>query len=201
MAFSAAFVAFHACSSDEANDPSTAKSQLLVQKSKEFAKRYGVDLVLNESTLDETSKTLTVEQMEKDYQEWANMKIQMKLSDVNHAKSTNKLRLTKRRASFEATNIHGEYKDVASNDASFYVEVEYNLGNGSKGLVNVEVSRNNSRGRTTLVPTGFTIRNANDYSFTAVGTVYMSGGKYNGTVRVWIDRSIDGRLEVDILPL
>ena len=60
------------CSSDEVDEAQGNKKELLLKKSKEFAKKYGVEMELNEDSLDVMAHTLTVEQMEKDYQEWAN---------------------------------------------------------------------------------------------------------------------------------
>lgn len=63
------FVAFHACSSDENNDPQPmTKTQLLLKKSKEFAQKYNVDLEVDEAQLEKVADTLSVEQMERDYQ-------------------------------------------------------------------------------------------------------------------------------------
>ncbi len=69
----ATFVAFHACSSDENNDPQPmTKTQLLLKKSKEFAQKYNVDLEVDEAQLEKVADMLSVEQMERDYQAWVN---------------------------------------------------------------------------------------------------------------------------------
>lgn len=67
----ATFVAFQACSSDEMNEQPQTKAQLLLKKSREFAKKYGVKMELNEENIEEIAKTLTVEEMEQDYRNWA----------------------------------------------------------------------------------------------------------------------------------
>ena len=59
---------FSACTNDE-TDQALTKSQLLIKKSKEFAKKYNVDLRLKEENIDKIAETLTVDQMEKDYQD------------------------------------------------------------------------------------------------------------------------------------
>lgn len=61
---------FHACSSDDAQQSQT-KAQILLKKSKELAKKYNVDLHLKTENIDKIAGILTVEQMEKDYQDFA----------------------------------------------------------------------------------------------------------------------------------
>jgi len=62
---------FIACSQDEAEDTPT-KAELLKAKAAEFAKKYGVQMSLNEENIEQISETLTVEQMEQDFQAFAN---------------------------------------------------------------------------------------------------------------------------------
>ena len=51
----AAKVAFHACQADdEADSQLSPKAQLLLKKSREFAKKYNVDMTLNEDNIEET---------------------------------------------------------------------------------------------------------------------------------------------------
>lgn len=69
---------FHACSSDELDEPQpTDKAQLLLAKSREFAKKYGVDVKLNEANLEEIAQTKTVEELETDFQMFAALKGEM----------------------------------------------------------------------------------------------------------------------------
>ncbi len=57
----ATFVAFHACSSDEANEQQpTSRTQFLLKKSKEFAQKYNVDLEVDEAQLEKIADTLSV---------------------------------------------------------------------------------------------------------------------------------------------
>ena len=92
-----AMAAFHACSSDEADEQNLTQAQLLMQKSKEFAKKYGVNMTLNEENIEETAKTLTVEQMEKIYESMSQLciKIPIQKSNNKFAKTKNKLRIRK----------------------------------------------------------------------------------------------------------
>ena len=62
--------AIYACSSDDAQQSQT-KTQILLKKSKDLAKKYNVDLHLKAENIDKIAETLTVEQMEKDYQSFA----------------------------------------------------------------------------------------------------------------------------------
>lgn len=124
----ATFVAFHACSSDETSAPQPmTKAKLLLKKSKEFARKYNVDLEVDEIQLKKVADTLSVEKMERDYQALA------KLTNITFApkqtKSTNGLRLTKRRASFESTSISGHETGYAENNSDIGYEIFYNIGN------------------------------------------------------------------------
>ncbi len=61
---------FNACSADEAEEAymeQTSKKELLLAKSKEFAKKYKVEMWLNEENMDYIVRNLTIEQMEQDY--------------------------------------------------------------------------------------------------------------------------------------
>ena len=74
-------------------------------------------MALNEDNIEETAKTLSVEEMEKDFQKWADMKCTLSLTEVNphFKKSANKLRINRRKVSYEETNISGEFKGSAKN--------------------------------------------------------------------------------------
>lgn len=68
-------VSFIACSQDEAEeDAKQAKIELLKAKAKEFAKKYGVEMSLNEDNMEALAETLTVEQMEEDFMAFAEFK-------------------------------------------------------------------------------------------------------------------------------
>lgn len=61
---------FNACSADETEEAymeQTSKKELLLAKSKEFAKKYKVKMWLNEENMDYIVRHLTIEQMEQDY--------------------------------------------------------------------------------------------------------------------------------------
>ena len=62
----------YACSSDSSEQESvTTKAQLLLNKSHEFAQKYHVSIYLNEENINEIAKTMTVEQLEAMYVQWA----------------------------------------------------------------------------------------------------------------------------------
>ena len=92
-----AVLAFHACSADdEAEEPQhSPQAQLLLQKSREFAKKYNVNMTLNEDNIEETAKTLSVEEMEKDYREISHLSIKSNFKTFNRSSKTsrNKLRI------------------------------------------------------------------------------------------------------------
>lgn len=196
----AAFIiSFYACSSDETDNQALPKSQLLLKRSHELAEKYNVHITLDKTKLDETAQTLTIEQMENDYKDWANIQqVQFILHNSACGRTSNNIKLTKRRTSFEYTSINGHYEDFADNNKDFYVTIDYNLGNNGSGLVRVELNCKGSCGATSLVPIGFTFYNSNKYSFTATGSVYLSGGTYKGSVCVWFDHKTNGELYCSI---
>ena len=105
-----AMATIYACSSDEAGEQNQSQAQMLMQKSKEFAKKYGVDMTLNEENIEGTAKTLTVEQMEKDYQEWAELTknpIEIKVTGGEN-KTKNKIKLRRRISEMELSGQGGD---------------------------------------------------------------------------------------------
>ena len=70
---------FNACSTDEVDAEQLSKKQLLLAKSKEFARKYGVNMTLREDRIDEIAQRLTVEQMERDFKEMVELKESAKL--------------------------------------------------------------------------------------------------------------------------
>lgn len=67
--------ALHACQSDEMDTTEqttlSAKARLLLEKSKVFSQKYGIEMRLNEDSIETIAQTLTVEEMEADYKQWA----------------------------------------------------------------------------------------------------------------------------------
>ncbi len=91
-------VLFNACSQDEAEVQTLSKAEMLKAKAKEFAKKYGVSMSLNEENLSQLAETLTVEQMEKDFQAFAALKGQNivcgeSVTKADASKRTNKLKI------------------------------------------------------------------------------------------------------------
>ncbi len=75
--------AFYACSADEGAPETaqpTAKADILRAKAKEFAKKYGVNMTLNEDKIDSLAQVLTVEQMEEDFKALSTAKFELKMS-------------------------------------------------------------------------------------------------------------------------
>ena len=191
----ATVVAFHACSSDEANDPQpTSKTQMLLKKSKEFAKKYNVDLEVDEAQLEKVADTLSVEQMERDYQALANLTNAPITIVPQQAKSPNGLRLTNRRASYESTSISGHDTGFAENNSDIAYEIFYNIGNKGNGNVRVVISYDPFEGMTILQPTGVPFYSTNRCSFTAVGSINLTSALYKTiTRRVWVEHSYTGK--------
>ena len=94
-----AVLAFHACSADdEAEEPQhSPQAQLLLQKSREFAKKYNVNMTLNEDNIEETAKTLSVEEMDSMYMAFSHLRIDVPIRVNSNvaAKTKNKIRIRK----------------------------------------------------------------------------------------------------------
>lgn len=103
-----------ACTADEQDDTNLSKEELLLKKSKEFAQKYDVDMALNEDSLSQIAETLTIEQMEEDYKEWAAMlkdTLHMQTKIIPQAVQTkNKLRVRRRISQEEASGRNGEFE-------------------------------------------------------------------------------------------
>ncbi len=66
---------FNACSNDEVEETEVqSKADYLRAKATEFSKKYGVDMSLNEDNIERLAETLTVEQLERDFQALASLK-------------------------------------------------------------------------------------------------------------------------------
>lgn len=78
---------FYACSADEgapeAAQPTT-KADILRAKAKEFAKKYGVNMTLNEDKIDSLAQVLTVEQMEEDFKALSTAKFEIRSSQPSN---------------------------------------------------------------------------------------------------------------------
>lgn len=192
---------FHACSSNDSDEQTETRTQFLLKKSKELGQKYGVDMTLDETNIEKNSKTLTVEQMEKDYKDWASFSAHLKLKSTTEVKSAHHLRLVRRRAMFETTATNGHYENSADNNNKIYVVVDYNFGNKGNGLVHVHLRYKNSEGESSFIPIGYILYGSNVCSFTAKGYVFISGGIYRGTMQVDIERKRNGDLVCNVIPL
>lgn len=69
-------ICFHmtSCTNEELVLQYSPRAQLLLDKGREFALKYGVDMWLNEEHIEETAKFMTVEKLEEDFKREANRK-------------------------------------------------------------------------------------------------------------------------------
>lgn len=187
-----AIATIYACSSDEADEQNLTQAQLLMQKSKEFAKKYGVDMTLNEEKFEETAKTLTVEQMEKDYQKMAQFNVKMFTpNNKKSALSINKLRIRKKSPNFETTSISGDF--TCNGDYGTVVKVEYSIGNGAgNSYARVTLTRSEASGTAILIPQGITEYASDDCEFTASGTVTITNDEYRVDYHVFVTHAKTG---------
>ena len=184
-----AMAAIHACSSDEADEQNLTQAQLLMQKSKEFAKKYGVDMTLNEENIEETAKTLTVEQMEKDYQEWAELMkkpIEMKVTG-GEEKTRNKIKLRRRISEIEMSGQGGEIMGRTSfgsvghiYDAEVKVCWKYHNAIFHPVTATIYYISKNGEQHNADIALSSNFSTSGDYiSFSASGTFKLSDAPYN----------------------
>lgn len=74
MSITCLMTIFTSCESDETDFDPNNKIELLKAKSKEFAKKYDVDVTLNDDSIAKYADQMTVESMEEDYKAFAEMK-------------------------------------------------------------------------------------------------------------------------------
>ena len=184
-----AMTTIHACSSDEADEQNLSQAQLLMQKSKEFAQKYGVDMTLNEENIKETAKTLTVEQMEKDYQEWAELTknpIEMKVTGGEN-KTKNKIKLRRRISEMELSGQGGNFSGRTSfgnigNIWQAEVLVNWKYHTAVNHTVRAEVTCLSPKGNSynTKVDLSSSFNASGDFiTFSAWGTFKLTDTPYN----------------------
>ena len=113
---------FTSCQSDETEFAPTSKIELLKAKSKEFAKKYNVNVTLNDDSIAKYADQMTVESMEEDYKAFAEMKkamqTEMPTKQVAQAKPLSRKAFLKRRKSETETILtplkdqNGEFRDA-----------------------------------------------------------------------------------------
>ena len=193
-----AVLAFHACSADdEAEEPQhSPQAQLLLQKSREFAKKYDVNMTLNEDNIEETAKTLSVEQMENDFLEMAEFHLSFDVPNQSTGKrSVNKLRIRRKAATFEETMVSGSFHcdSYETGMSGYTVDVAYRLGNGNfSSFVDVTLNHFSSSGSARFMPHGFTQQGDNDCTFSASGTIRIYGNRYSANYYVSVSHSPSG---------
>jgi len=161
-------VVFSSCSQDEAEDTNQAKVELLKAKAAEFAKMYGVQMSLNEENIEQIAETLTVEQMEQDFQAFANRKEVVHVNSEKAQPRTRGLKIMRTKEIAETpqpssggglANIgkvyKGEVSDVASTrfmnglhycqfNFSVNVKWEYSLQSSNRNIVDVTIKELNN---------------------------------------------------------
>ena len=193
-----AVLAFHACSADdEAEEPQhSPQAQLLLQKSREFAKKYNVNMTLNEDNIEETAKTLSVEEMEKDYREMSEFHLSFDVPNQSTGgRSVNKLRIRKKVTTFEETQVSGSFHcdSYETGMTGYTVDVAYRLGNGNySNYVDVTLNHFSCSGSARFMPNGFTQQGNNDCSFSASGTIRIYGNRYRANYFVSVSHSPSG---------
>ena len=190
----ATFVAFQACSSDEMNEQPQTKAQLLLKKSREFAKKYGVKMELNEENIEEIAKTLTVEEMEQDYRNWAeDTREPIKMTLTNSNTSKNKIKLRKKISEREVSGSGNEFTCYASfgqrgniYEATVLVKWEYRSPTNNRVTASINAySTTDWHKGSTDVDLHPVFSMANDkLSFSAHGTARIYGITYTKQISV-----------------
>ena len=166
---------FTSCSSDEVDEAQTSKKELLLKKSKEFAKKYGVKMELNEDSLDVIARTLTIEQMEKDYQEWAEatpLRIEVSApTNSNSKKSKNGIKLVKRIKGAEYLGYNKWRFDCHFEDSIIYTGTYELYADSGSGELYMTYGANICQGNMTVVTGGY-LHDINDYNFLIHGEIF-----------------------------
>lgn len=120
---------FFACSQDEAEEqspPQASKADILRAKAKELSLKYGIDMSLNEENINEIADTLTVEQLEKDFQMLASMSIEVHPSSGNNSSSISPFP-NKRRLKIRSNKTPEEERDcvVEGNEDDIPVTIQF----------------------------------------------------------------------------
>ena len=189
-------LAFHACSADdEAEEPQhSPQAQMLLQKSREFAKKYNVNMTLNEDNIEETAKTLSVEEMEKDYREWAEL-LQKEMTvrqDANNVRSKNRIKLRRKIADMEISGKGGSFEGWSSFGAYgiFYqakvtVTWKYHSPALHPVVAEVEIADDHGLPMSQNVELNSVFDNTGDgISFSASGSVRFDGIRYSKSVSI-----------------
>lgn len=179
--------AIYACSSDDAQQSQT-KAQILLKKSKELAKKYNVDLHLKAENIDKIAETLTVEQMEKDYQSFAkscDRVVQFSTpKSATTAKTRNRISIRRKMQGVEYMS-DGKVCFLCDTPQSAYTEVisgyfELQLVNGS-GFLYMSSGATSCQGNFQEKYGGY-FNDEKDYRFYISGPVYWDSPYYSGTV-------------------
>ncbi len=209
---------FNACSNDEVEEQQLeSKADYLRAKAKEFSKKYGVDMSLNEENMDNWAETLTVEQLEADFQILAALKAQQIIQPVAPQKVVKKgikIRTTKtaeeiRDATYKDTDSANspKYLGITNNmgvkvyrDVIVSVDASWQFGNKVSNHVYADVSIPLSI-LTTLTGSDFlsdlSYSTTDGFSFLASGNVSLSSANY--TLTIYITLSYDEMYKLKIV--
>lgn len=166
---------FLSCTTDEAEEAKT-QEQILLQKSKEFAQKYGIDMMLNEDKLSEAVKDgLTVEQMEADYKEAAQHTFVFHQKSTSSFSTKNKIKLRKTAPQFETTDVSGIIEFYSED---IHVYALYKMGNKGGGTVHVTIEDGSREGSATFMMQGATSVGSTTCDFSASGTIFVQGSYY-----------------------
>lgn len=198
----ATFVAFQACSSDEMDEQPQTKAQLLLKKSREFAKKYGVKMELNEENIEEIAKTLTVEEMEQDYRNWAEYTKKPIPVYTIHKKTstTNKIKLRRKVSEVEVSGNNNSFVGYCSfgrigDTYEAKVKVDWVYKSPSYNKVNAHITATSNFDGTSAtcdIPLHAVFdTTGSDISFSANGSFAFSTLKYKKslTLHVYVNKS------------
>lgn len=116
------------CSEDaiEEQEQTLTKADILRAKAMEFAKKYNVDMTLNEENIDSLAEVLTVEQMERDFQEFAASTLHFTSQGYEENQFVSQRRLKIRRTRTTAEEREHTYTDQEETNNPTGVYVEFN---------------------------------------------------------------------------
>lgn len=172
------------CSEDvaEEQEQQLTKADILRTNAKEFAKKYNVNMTLNEKKNDSLVKVLTVEQIERDFQEFVEFRKSLKTvssQPLNNAMKGNRLKINKikKLSEYINTRISGTVscsfssEEIAGRPRSGTIDVEYECGGNGRDCANIILKTNSYVGEACF-PAYFTVNNGKVASFTTSGRVH-----------------------------
>lgn len=132
VAFLFGTVAFHSCSNEDLDEDSVqSKAELFRAKAKELSKKYGVDVTLNEENIEGTVQEITLEQLEKEIQMFASIRLDTIHIPADKPHTVKKLRFSTNKKLREEINRNKKYEGSFTQEKNFTLDYTYRSRTGA----------------------------------------------------------------------